>query len=438
MCKPSPGPRCSNHTKEDYRHKRQALLNAVALVRASEDDLLTVENDNRATTHQVRQAKMKMEQSLENLHEAEEAEKVALKAWYSSPDGQRFLSTKVETATDENQKQKWQELLTEAQETRRYQNQAQELVNRTKRTLDSLPPDSPAAVELNSVTEEGKKASVELEKKEEEIISFNKELVAKERAANEAISAVNSHRAYVKRHQDAVSRIIYQSYLDEGVDSTLAKHYTLDSISTFQSGWAYLSDNSPDRVPQYGGRFEMKTKEMDAKTNFAAENVWTKDGFREAYDIVKAHQDEYMESIPVAQQANKELLEARVQMRDLLSEREDIVNKRDSLRQHYNVLRAGYGGGTQQVEHYDVPFSQFVKSTYVNSDGKTNAFVFSDSLNQKVPVFSRVEEVKKDSRGNQFVVTNAGEKLYADDLKSRQLRLLRPENGSSRLFGRKS
>lgn len=428
MCNPLPGPRCSNHTMKAYRKKWNAVKQAEARVKDADKQYYAAQNDPKSTTHQVREASLALEDSLERLRVAQEERLSALKDWYSSPDGIEYLEAKSADADSAAEAQQWDELLHEARETRRYQAQAMELVRATQRGLNSLSPEE--AQELLAKQEEGKQAAKAVEDLNPKILEANRVFEEKSRQAQEAEAYVQSTQAAAKRHRDALTRLVRDEYVRNGVDARMANHYALDTVNSMQKGWKYLADDSSRRVPNWGQNITIKTKgDTDEATNATRESLEKSEAFKEALDVVRVKHEEASAAIPVAQQALLAQKESKVDLDNVLAERESLTQKVDAIRLDYDKMRAGYGNDTQRKEHYDVGYTKFVRSSYVNPDGSTNAFVFSRNLNKKIPVFAPVESTGKDE-GGFFIVTAAGQKLYSSDMKKAEFRLVRPQSGA--------
>lgn len=428
MCYPLPGPRCSNHTMKAYLSKRRAVEQAESKVNEANKQYYFAQENPESTTHQVNEAAFALEKSLEKLRAAQEERLAALKDWYSSPDGIEYLEAKSADAGSDEEAQKWDELLHEARETRRYQAQSMELVRATQRGLNSLYPEE--SQKLLAKQEEGKQAAKAVEDLNPKILEANRTFKERSQQAQDAEAYVQSTQAAAKRHRDALARLVRDEYVRNGVDSRMANHYALDTVNSMQEGWHYLADDSSRRVPNWGQNITIKTKgEGDKATNATRASLQQSEAFKEALDVVRIKHEEAAAAIPVAQQALLAQKESRVELDNILAERESLTQRVDAIRLEYDKMRAGYGNGTQRGEHYDVGYTHFVRSSYVNPDGSTNAFVFSRELNKKVPVFVPVESTGKDS-GGFFITTSAGQKMYSADMKKAEFRLVRPQSGA--------
>lgn len=435
MCEAKPGPRCSRHTYDEVLHrKRVRNLAEEKFVQAEQAySAMRGTSSNRDRYN----AKNNLDNAYLEVQEAVTAEATALKAWYSTPDGQSSLETRIEIARQGNnheEAQRLAELLEEGRTTRRYQRKAQELVKRAEANIAASESQSDASVQKWST--EIAELSREETRLSDSIVEKNDEATKAEITTTEGIKSARKSLAEVTAHHETIKQYLKSQYEEAGISANLAESYATDSIASLQEGWHYHSDDSGDRFPKFQNELHVKVKSGNEETYSVKERLHS--GDEQYHQLMTKNfelQESYVEDMRTLDDARDAETLIKIDRDQKVRELMQLRQKRTDLQQKIVDRKALVASGLTNKKCFPVETGQFVQSSYVNSDGSTNAFVFLPNVGRGMSMYVPVESVTKSSQTQEgYVQLQNGERISARDLKKHRLMVIEPQEKSRKLF----
>lgn len=439
MCQPKPGPRCSAHARDRFDKLGNARLKAELAYISAQQNLDKVEKEVTGTRDVVA-ARLALTEAHEHLIETTEKFAEARKDWYSTPEGQKFLETRLEgDALSESERERVAAELDEGRATRERQMRAWNLVSAARQRLEDLDHDSEGYRDIQDARDA-------LEAADDTLVATNERIIGLSKAHNDAVAArdeaMGELRARLSRVTDAhqaLARKVRDTYVSFGVPRELANHYANDTVAAFQEGYAYLSEDSTNRTPWFNSTLNVKQKSDVPLTWHAKEAMENTDVLADEMRSVQVAHASYNAAIDSAQKAHARAIEARSALSDAINDRDDLLDLRHKRQADLFHAQARVSSGSVGTVDYLVAPAQFIKSVYVNPDGSTNGSVLDMTATAGTPVYVGITEVGSDSRGR-YVATELGERLYGDDLRARkaQLRLIDPQEGAVRAISKEN
>lgn len=434
MCKPWPGPRCADHAHQAWMKSTSALKAA----KSNLDEAQTRFDD--ATGAEVPVARTALEKARRGYESKADRHERALEEWESTPEGQQKLRDKIKIAEDagrdENAATIRQRL--EAAELLRSEHMAaHRAIQSGNKNFDNLP--------LNEQVEFNER-NKQMSERETEVVSAAKEVRAAlaegrnaERDVTRETNKLRAHLRPVKQAHDAVVQAAYTEYVNHGVPADRARHYALDTANSMQTGWHYLTEDSADRAPLYGDDPTPKVKgeghEDHAATQRAEWGMQHSNAYRAAVEASKAAHEQYESRIEPLKEKKERLKVLRDAFETKASAFEEnqaaFLTDRNEL-QHDLAARVGFDA---DATTYRVNAANFVRSSYRNPDGSTNAYILTTLGKKKEPRYVPVRDMGADEQGA-YLTLATGEKVYSASVmeNKRTLLLTQPIEGAERFF----
>ena len=424
MCKPLPGPRCAGHTRKAVNQKLRALAKEKVQLASLVGSSIPDENLSEYI-QQVQLLYIEVDQHERELLEAK-------RKYWTTPEGQAELTTKIEEAETPEQAEALKEELATAKEVRRVQMQMHHLVQAGNRNLKSLTPEqSEALLERKR----------EILQTEEQRHDAEQVLIGALRTAEATPADTTNELRWtlvndVRSSHDRLAVLLRDTYVRHGVDREMANHYAKDAIESMKGDVAgHLLSDGTRPIHTLKDTFILKEKSPMAQA--AADEIHESKEVAEAHEKVIASHARYNALIPKTLESRKRQREVQAAVDETEKTVNTLAAKSRYLRQrdaHYQGLAARWGSAPPRS--YEVTKNQFVKSSYHNPDGSTNAYVLSPEFSKSTgPMYLQVTGVEEDGGGRKVLTLENGERLTGEDANQVKFILVKPAEHAKALFG---
>lgn len=434
MCKVFPGARCANHTWSDFT---KANKRKKEIIRAIELQANETGNSREEAIASPLNNTTNFNTLVEKLKETERDAREAMLDYESTPAGQKRLQEILQAAQEQGQSEQAdavQKRLEAAKERRKVQVHATHLqtnANRVPTTMNEH--DQITYVNIVEVTDNRNQLL-------QGYIAENKTPVKmhrlREQRANDARKRLATTRSNVEKEQKELAKEAYQSYLDAGLDSSLAEHYTQDYITSFRTGWDYFNEDSTFRTPQYGmGEFKTKGQdhEQENPTHVARLQFMQKPRVQRLAKSLYAKNESYYHAAKNAQRAEKRLTETNKQFQKVTERFTTLQSDYESSRRDKQEFIALRASGLESTKTYAVTLNGFRQSAHVNPDGGTNAYALVQYGEKNNPYYAQVKgTVVRENQ--QVVLLENGQTVTPEVFASMNIRLVAPQEGAQRMF----
>lgn len=424
MCKPLPGPRCAGHTGRKVQDKVHALnVSKKQLVRL-EASLANVPDEKIADyVQEVQAAYVDVEWHEQELLEAK-------RQYWTTPEGQKELEAEIEKAGTPSQQAVLTKELDTAREHRNTQMSMYRLLKAGKKNLDTLTPEQAEAFlerkkEIARVDAERSTVEGELR----EVIQSVKDAPAD--STNQLRSVLGED---VRGTHTKLARLIRDAYVEHGVARETANHYAKDAIESMRGDVAGHLTADGQR-PVYTLKDDFELKEKSPLTRDATAAIQSSPEIAKAHQEVVASHAVYNELVPQTLQTRRVRQDLHAAVDETEAKLTELTEKSKQLRQrdtHLQAVASRWGSETPRL--YEVDKGVFIKSSYANPDGSTNAYVLVPSFAKSVgPMYVQVTGVEENA-GRKVVTLENGDRITGEEANHVKFVLVKPLEGARALF----
>lgn len=438
MCKLAPAPRCAAHTSKELRVAIKNTKERASLAQDAAQAYDRVAFDPDSTHEQVLKARSVMNDALKGLEQAEKAQISAQEAFDTTPTGQKRLQEAIDASDSEVDKARLKQRLEKAQATREVQVRAGQLQSAADKALLHL--DEEESKKLDALAQEHEKLEESASKSRQKISRLINAMTKQRQSVDVAQADMRESLQDVQAAHQEVRDYVINEYKKHGVSPENAEHYADDTVRSFQSGWGFVGpDSANDRVPVYAGQFAVKTKSgehPDANsTQSTALSLEQDDQFRAIFNRVNEANTRYSRQVEVVKEGRRALA---VKEQTVRTETSHYATGRDKAREaarKYKVATATVATGLDKTTTYEVDPQRFVGSAYRNADGSTNAYVLMHYGKKSAPLYVQVQSIDSDQAGS-FMLLENGSKIYSGNMSAHDFKLIKPQEGATKLFNR--
>lgn len=434
MCKEWPGARCAAHTGANYTAAKDQTRKAARVFIEARNELDAALANPDVTGSEMAAAQLKFAHAEERLNDAKDLEQKAKEAWASTPGGRAALDREYATLLAQGNKEEAESILKTlevGEEIRNYRDEAQRIAATAFKNAQGVNDEVKAEIaQKQALVDEH---SDNLAKAHGDIAARSKrlKLARKEEVAVQA-NTMRSLRA-VKTSQERVHQLLAKAYVEAGVDEKLANHYASDSIANMDAGSEHFSATPGDKLPLFKPTVEVKLKTGDAGTYGALRNLTEDKRYLAATESLSKTVSEYTQGVS-ALKAAKQTVQGIDN--DLYNSVKGVTPESDAvkkLREEILETKALHAAGLADTQTFPVGFSGFVKSSYKNPDGSSNALVRLNNVGGGLPGYVEVDKIVRDTKSPHVVLRN-GIKLSVEELKTSSIKLVAPQKGAMKLI----
>lgn len=433
MCKEWPGARCAGHTGANYTSaKDQTRKAARALIEANEALDAALANPD-VSGADMASAQLKVAHAKERLETAQDTEQKAKEVWASTPGGRAALEREYAVLLAQGDKEVADGILKTleaGEEIRRYREEAQKIAVVAFKNVQATSAEVKEEIAQKQALVDAHqnnllKAHGNISSRSSKLQEVRKEAVSAQTAARRSLKAVRTA-------QERVHNLLVKAYVEAGVDQKLAQHYASDSIADMDKGYEHFSATPGDKFPLFKDNVEVKLKSGNAGTYAALRNLAEDKRYIAATESLTKAVSQHHESVSTLKAAKQAV---QTIDNDLYNSVKDVTPESEAvtkLREEILETKALHATGIADQKTFPVGFSGFVKSSYKNPDGSSNALVRLENVGGGLPGYVQVDKVVRDDK-NPHVVLRNGIKMSVEELKTATIKLLPPQKGARKL-----